>query len=256
MLVRFSRYNGYRKFVFERVDDRLPTTAWCIAILATAAFPLLQTYTTRRLWSIACVAALIIGAGLIVERTRYPKERLKQLASELIRQEKTFLERFIPLSESEATFCIFHVARTLPSVTSSEELQTRFRGWYEVMHGHTQNIMRDWLVREIEWLEHTFERSSTSKLLSDALNKFLSFASRYEHCVDSVAQEIERAKEDSEPTALDSKTFDRLKAEYESFRTEYDGFVHGFRIFSATLCSELKEAWQDGRIKTAKVLKL
>lgn len=226
------------------------------AILAAAAFPLLQAYTTLPLWGIACIAALIIGAGLVVERTRYPKERLKQLASELIRQEKTFLDRFIPLSESEATFCIFHVARTLPSTTSSRELQTRFNGWYEVMRGHTQNTMRDWLVREIEWLERTFERSPTSELLSDAFNKFLSFVSRYEHCIDSVATEIERAKKDSEPTALDSKTFDRLKAEYESFRTEYDGFVHGFRIFSATLCTELKETWQDGRIKTARVLKL
>ena len=85
---------------------------------------------------------------------------------------------------------------------------------------------------------------------------FPSFTSRYEYCIEAVAREIERAKEDSEPNALDIKTFDSLKAEYESFRTEYDGFVHGFRIFSATLCSELKEAWQDGRIKTAKVLKL
>ena len=103
------------------------------AILATAAFPLLQTFTALPLWGIACIAVLIIGAGLIVERTRYPKERLKQFASELIRQEKAFLDRFIPLSESEATFCIFHVARVLPSVTSSKELQTRFRGWYDVI---------------------------------------------------------------------------------------------------------------------------
>lgn len=226
------------------------------AILATAAFPLLGTYTALPLWGIACIAALIIGAGLIVERIRYPKERLKQFASELIRQEKVFLDRFIPLSESEATFCIFHVSRTLPSVTSSKELQTRFSGWYEVMHSHTQNIMRDWLVREIEWLKRAFEQSVDPKLLSNAFDKFLSFASRYEYCIEAIVREIERAKKDSEPNALDVKTFDRLKAEYESFRTEYDGFVHGFRIYSATLCSELKEDWQDGRIKTAKVLEL
>lgn len=226
------------------------------AILATASFSLLQTYTTLPLWGIACIAAVLIAAGLIVEKRRYPKERLRQLAVELIRQEKAFLNRFIPLSESEATFCIFHVARTLPSVTSSKELQARFRGWYDVMHSHTQNVMRDWLVREIEWLERTFERSADSKLLSDAFNKFLSFASRYEYSIETVAREIERAKEDSEPNDLDAKTFDSLKAEYESFRTEYDGFVHGFRIFSATLCNGLGETWQDGRIKTAKVLKV
>ena len=226
------------------------------AILATASFPLLQTYTALPLWGIAFIAAAMITVGLVVERRRYPRERLRQSAVELIRQEKTFLDRFIPLSESEATFCIFHVAGTLPSVTSSKELQVRFSGWYDVMHSHTQNVMRDWLVREIEWLERTFERSVDSKLLSDAFNKFLSFASRYEYCIEAVAREIERAKKDSEPNDLDLKTFDNLKAEYESFRTEYDGFVHGFRIFSATLCNELGETWQDGRIKTAKVLKV
>lgn len=226
------------------------------AILATASFPLLQTYTALPLWGIACIAAAVIATGLIVERRRYPKERLRQLAVELIRQEKAFLDRFIPLSESEATFCIFHIARILPSVTSSKELQTRFRGWYDVMHSHTQNVIRDWLVREIGWLEHTFKHSVDSRLLSDAFNKFLSFASRYEYCIEAVAREIERAKEDSEPNDLDVKTFESLKAEYESFRTEYDGFIHGFRIFSATLCGELGETWQDGRIKTAKVLKV
>ena len=111
-------------------------------------------------------------------------------------------------------------------------------------------------MREIEWLEHTFSRSVSSRLLSDAFNKFLSFASRYEYCIEAVAREIQRAKKESEPNALDAKTCDSLKAEYESFRTEYDGFVHGFRIFSARLCSELGETWQDGRIKTAKVLKV
>lgn len=100
------------------------------------------------------------------------------------------------------------------------------------------------------------EKSPSSKLLSDAFNKCLSFVSRYEHRIDGAAREIERAKKDSDPTTLDSQTFDNLRAEYESFRTEYDGFVHGFRIFAGALCSELKETWQDGRLKTAKVLKL
>lgn len=112
------------------------------------------------------------------------------------------------------------------------------------------------MVREIEWLEHTFKHSVDSRLLSDAFNKFLSFTSRYEYCIEAVAREIERAKEDSEANDLDVKTFESLKAEYESFRTEYDGFIHGFRIFSVTLCSELGVTWQDGRIKTAKVLKV
>ncbi len=226
------------------------------AILATASFPLLQTYTELPLWGIACIAAAMIAAGLVIEKRRYPREKLRQLAIELIRQEKTFLDRFIPLSESEATFCIFHVARTLPSVTSTKELQVRFSGWCDVMRSHTQNVMRDWLVREIEWLKRTVERPVDSKLLSDAFGKFISFASRYDYCIEAVAGEIERAEKYSEPNALDLKTFNNLKAEYESFRTEYDGFVHSFRIFSATLYNELGETWQDGRIKTAKVLKV
>lgn len=226
------------------------------AILAAASFALLPTYTVLPLWSIACIAAAIIAAGLIVERRQYPKERLRQLAVELIRQEKVFLNRFIPLTGSEVTFCIFHVARTLPSVTSTKELKTYLTGWYNVMENHTQNVMKDWLVREIEWLERIFPRSVNSKFLSDAFNKFLSFASRYEYCVGTVAREIERAKEDSAPNELDVQVFNNLKAEYESFRTEYDGFVHEFRIFSARLCSEFEETWQDGRIKTAKVLRV
>jgi len=196
----------------------------------------------------------MIASGLVVEKRRYPGERVRQLAGELIRQEKTFLDRFIPLSQSQATFCIFFVARALPSVTSDKDLKTRFTGWYDAIGSHTQNVMRDWLAREIEWLEHTFSQSVSSRLLCDAFSKFLSFASRYENCIEAVAREIERAKNESEPGTLDVKSFNRLKAAYEGFRTEYDGFVHGFRTFSARLCSELGETWQDDRIKTAEVL--
>jgi len=226
------------------------------AILAAAIFALLPTYTALPFWSIACMAAAIIATGLIIERRQYPKERLRQLAVELIRQEKVFLNRFIPLTGSEMTFCIFHIARMLPSVTSTRELKSRFTGWYKVMEDYTQNVMKDWLVREIEWLERIFPQSVNSKLLSDAFDKFLIFASRYEYCIEAVAREIERANEDSAPNELDVQMFNNLKAEYESFRTEYDGFVQGFRIFSARLCSEFGETWQDGRIKTAKVLKV
>ena len=47
------------------------------AILAAATFPVLQTYTALPLWGIACIAALMIAGGLVVERRRYPRERLK-----------------------------------------------------------------------------------------------------------------------------------------------------------------------------------
>lgn len=72
--------------------------------------------------------------------------------------------------------------------------------------------------------------------LSDALNKFLSFVSRYEHCTDGVAREIERAKKDSEPTTLDNKTFDSVRAEYESFVPNMIGLCMGF-VFSLPLCA-------------------
>ena len=244
-----SGFGGFVRFVFLQ--------GWgALLIVFLSVFAVTHDLP---LFVVLPAAVAILAVDLMTKRIlssrQFAKERLQQLGKDLIRQENTFLARFLPLSSSEATFSIFHVARQLPSVTSRKELQAAFTAWHDAMTSISQNVMRDWLGREIQWLEKAVKQAPDPGLLSDAFAKFLSFVSRYHQCIEKAAHEIERAEKDSEEHELDKKMLTTLKTEYEAFRTEYDGFVHGFRIFAARLSEQLNETWQDGRIKTAEVLK-
>lgn len=88
------------------------------AIVATAASILLISYTRLPIWAIVTVVIIIIGVGLWMERQRHSKERIKELANDLARQQSYFLETFLPLSDSEARYSLFHMIRLLPALVT------------------------------------------------------------------------------------------------------------------------------------------